>query len=589
MEGNILDVEADTSHVLISHNTLLSGPLEGSFSGVLNFLKILHLLGNIDEEVSTSGLRTEAPDLLGIIRIPFIVINKCSHSLSSVLLGSNLVILDSLSEFVTERRSSAEKSVMLVGRLGETNLTGFFNDSLFVGDDWVTLLDWALGVLLLEILEANLYVELTASGNNVFSRLFSCANNERIGLGELAETFNKFGEIRSILDLDGDTHDRGNRVLHDLDAVSLFVIRNGTLFHEVLINTDETDSVTAGDIGDSLDLSSHHEDGSLDVLDIEVVSGSRLVVGSHNSDLLTSLNGTGEDTTESVESSLIVGGHHLGNEDHEGTVLVTVLDGLTARILNGALVEHGGTISLSLLGGGQLHDDHLKKGLSGVDPLLEDALEEILGALVSLSGGKVDVEGLKHLPDGVKVVVHDVTAKLNDGSHDELDEAALELLAISLRLSLELSCGSIEIVVTPELLHESGAIELELLGVGSGEPCEGEGPAEESRTEGNRACGWVDLLGLSHVLELISGDDDVSVLDDTLEVLVHSLTIDLELKDTSVDLVDHHDGLDLLGEGLTEDGLSLHTDTFDVIDDDESTISDTKGSGDFRGEIDVTW
>jgi hypothetical protein len=210
--------------VLISQNTLLSGPLEGSFSGVLNFLKILHLLGNIDEEVSTSGLRTEAPDLLGIIRIPFIVINKSSQSLFSVLLGSNLVILDGLSELVTHRSSSAENSVMLVGRLGETNLTGFFNDSLFVGDDWVTLLDWALGVLLFEILEANLDVELTASGNNVFSRLFSCANNERIGLGELAETFNKFGEIRSILDLDGDTHDGGHRVLHDLDAVSLFVI-----------------------------------------------------------------------------------------------------------------------------------------------------------------------------------------------------------------------------------------------------------------------------------------------------------------------------------------------------------------------------
>merc|ERR1712165_468552 len=140
-----------------------------------------------------------------------------------------------------------------------------------------------------------------------------------------------------------------------------------------------------------------------------------------------------------------------------------------------------------------------------------------------------------------------------------------------------------------ELLHKSGAIKLELLGVGSGKPGEGKGPAEESRTEGNCAVGWVDLLGLTHVLELISGDDDVSVLDDTLEVLVHGLTIDLELKDTSVDLVDHHDGLDLLAEGLTEDSLGLHANTFDVIDDDKSTICDTKGSCDFGGEIDVAW
>ena len=85
-----------------------------------------------------------------------------------------------------------------------------------------------------------------------------------------------------------------------------------------------------------------------------------------------------------------------------------------------------------------------------------------------------------------------------------MDEAALELLAVSLRFSLELSCGSIEIVITPELLHESGAIELKLLGVGCGKPGESEGPAEEGRSEGNRASGWVNLLGLTHVLELIS-------------------------------------------------------------------------------------
>ena len=296
---------------------------------------------------------------------------------------------------------------------------------------------------------------------------------------------------------------------------------------------------------------------------------------------MTSLDGTTEDTTEGIEATLIVGRDHLGDEDHEGTGLITVFDRHAARIILGTFIEHGGTIGLSLLGGGQLHDDHLKKGLSGIDPLLEDALEEILGTLVSLSRGEVDVEGLEHLPDGIKVIVHDVAAKLDDGPHDELDKAALELLAISLRLGLELPCGGIEIVITPELLHESGAIELKLLGVGSGKPGEGEGPAEEGRTKGNSASSWVNLLGLSHVLELISGDDDVSVLDDTLEVLVHSLTIDLELKDTSVDLVDHHDRLDLLAESLTEDGLGLHTDTLYVIDDDESTISDSKGSCDF--------
>ena len=368
------------------------------------------------------------------------------------------------------------------------------------------------------------------------------------------------------------------------------MIGDGTLLHEVLIDTDETDSVTARNIGDSLDLAAHHEDGSLDVLDVEIVSGSWDVVGSHDSDLLASLDGTTEHSTESVESTLIVSGDHLGDEDHEGTVLVTVLDGLTAGILDGTFVEHGGSVGLSFLGGRKLHDDHLEEGLGGVDPLLEHAFEKILKSLLLLFVLEGDVESLEHLPDGVEVLVHDVTAKLDDGSHDELDETSGEgLTFFSGVVGSELLGSGVEVVVTPEFLHETIAIKLELLGVGGGEPGEGEGPSEKSGTEGNGTDGGVNLLRLTHVLELVSGDDDVGVLDDTLEVLVHGLTIDLKFEDTSVNLVDHHDGLNLLRESLSEDGLGLDTDTFDVIDDDEGTIGDTEGSGDLGGEVDVTW
>jgi len=368
------------------------------------------------------------------------------------------------------------------------------------------------------------------------------------------------------------------------------VIGDGTLLHEVLIDTDETDSVTARNIGDSLDLAAHHEDGSLDVLDVEIVSGSWDVVGSHDSDLLASLDGTTEHSTESVESTLIVSGDHLGDEDHEGTVLVTVLDGLTAGILDGTFVEHGGSVGLSSLGGGELHDDHLEEGLGGVDPLLVNSLEKILHSELLLFGLEDDVEGLEHLPDGVEVAVHDVTAKHNDGLHDELDEASGELLALgTFGVGGELLKGRVEVVVAPEFLHELITGELELLGISGGKSGEGEGPTEESGTESDGTGGGVDLLGLAHVLELVSTDDDIGVLDDLVEGLVHGLAIDLELKDTTIDLVDHHDGLDLLTEGLSEDGLGLDADTFDVIDDDEGAIGDTEGSGDFRGEINVTW
>jgi len=83
-------------------------------------------------------------------------------------------------------------------------------------------------------------------------------------------------------------------------------------------------------------------------------------------------------------------------------------------------------------------------------------------------------------------------------------------------------------------------------------------------------------------------DDNVGGLNDTLEVLVHGLTINLELEDSAIDLVNEEDGLNLLGEGLTEDGLGLDAHTFDVIDDDEGTVGDSESGSDFGGEINVT-
>ena len=63
----------------------------------------------------------------------------------------------------------------------------------------------------------------------------------------------------------------------------------------------------------------------------------------------------------------------------------------------------------------------------------------------------------------------------------------------------------------------------------------------------------------------------------------------MKLKKRTIDLVDDHDWLDTLAESLTEHGLCLDTNTFDTVDDNESTVSDTESSCDFRREIDVTW
>ena len=83
-------------------------------------------------------------------------------------------------------------------------------------------------------------------------------------------------------------------------------------------------------------------------------------------------------------------------------------------------------------------------------------------------------------------------------------------------------------------------------------------------------------MGLTHVFKLVIRDDDVGFLYDILEVLEHEPTIDLKFKDISVNLIDNRDGLNLLIRNLSEDGLNLDTNTFEVIDDDRGTTSKNK-------------
>jgi hypothetical protein len=66
-----------------------------------------------------------------------------------------------------------------------------------------------------------------------------------------------------------------------------------------------------------------------------------------------------------------------------------------------------------------------------------------------------------------------------------------------------------------------------------------------------------------------------------LEVLIHGFAIDLKFKDTTIDFVNKEDWFDLFSESLTKNSFCLDANTFDVIDDDKSAISNTKSSCDF--------
>lgn len=125
------------------------------------------------------------------------------------------------------------------------------------------------------------------------------------------------------------------------------MIGDGTSLHDELIDTDQTTSVTTRYVWNVFSGSSLHEEGSLEGLFMEIVFLSWNVVRSHNSDLLTSSNGTRENSTESYESTFISGRNHFRDVHHKGTFGIASLHGQSARIILRTFVKISSSVLLS--------------------------------------------------------------------------------------------------------------------------------------------------------------------------------------------------------------------------------------------------
>lgn len=87
VQSNIIDVEPDTSQVLLSHDSLLGGPLEAGDHGVLDLVQVLHSLGTIDQDVGPSSLGTEAPDLTGLGDVVLVLFAQVTRAGLEVVTG----------------------------------------------------------------------------------------------------------------------------------------------------------------------------------------------------------------------------------------------------------------------------------------------------------------------------------------------------------------------------------------------------------------------------------------------------------------------------------------------------------------------
>lgn len=584
VQGHIQDVEANGTQRLLSHGTLTGSPLETRDERVLDFVEVLDGLGLVNQQVGTGGVGTETPDLTGVGNIPAVFVGHETGTGLEVVTGGDLASLNGERKLLAHGSGSEVQTVVLVGRLGEGSHARLGGDSLTVGDDRVGDTERDTGVVLLEILQANLQVQFTGTGDDVLTRLGDVSQDTRVGLGETLETFDQLGQVLGIPDLDGTLDDGGDGELHDLEVVGSLGGGEGTRLEQELVNTNQTDDVTGGDILDGLDETTHHQNGTLDVLDEEVLLLAREVVGTLDADLQTGADGTGVDTTKGVETTLVGSGHHLGDVQHERSLGVTVTDTQSALVVLRTLVQSLGTVALGGDGRGQVDTDHLQHGVRGRQELAHDDLEESLTLEILLVVGQLDVELLDEGADLLTLVVVDSREDLEDGVQDELVEGTLNTV---LRGGGPLLGLGVEVVLSPQTLQHLLAVDTELFGVLDSELADGESPAVKTGTESNGTLVGVDL-DVTKGLVKVGGDDDVDGLNGTREGLVEVLLGDLQFEQSTVNLVDDQDGLDTLRQGLTQDGLSLDTDTRDTVDDDQGTVSDTESGRDLRREVNVT-
>ena len=425
VQGHIEDVEANRAHGLLSNGTLTGGPLETRDERVLNFVKVLDGLGLVNEQVGTSGVGTETPDLTGIGNIPAVLIGHETSTSLEIVTRGNLTTLNGKREVLLHRRGGNVQTVVLVGRLGEGSHARLRGDGLTVGHDRVGDTKRNTSVVFLKILQADLKVQLTSTSNDVLTRFGDVSQDARVGLGQTLKTLDQFGQFLGVLDLDGALDDRRDGELHDLKVVGRLIGGEGTRLEQELVNANQTDDVTSRNILDGLNVTTHHKNGTLDALDEEVFLATRGVVGTLDADLQTRADSTSVNTTHSVETTLVRSGNHLGDVKHERSLGVTVTDTNGAGVVLRTLVESLSTVLLGSNGRRQVDTDHLQHGIGGRQELAHDDLKKSLALKFLVLVGKLHAKLVNKSEDLLTAVVVDSTEDLEDGVQDELVEGAL--------------------------------------------------------------------------------------------------------------------------------------------------------------------
>mmetsp|Transcript_17654 Transcript_17654/g.43448 ORF Transcript_17654/g.43448 Transcript_17654/m.43448 type:complete len:272 (-) Transcript_17654:1054-1869(-) len=269
---------------------------------------------------------------------------------------------------------------MLVCRLGKTGLVGFRGTGLAERNNGIRNLDLGSHEVVLKILQTNLKVKFSRGSNDVFSGLLGVTQNHRIRFSKTLHTFNQLRKVSRVLWLNSTANNRRYRELHGLDTVGIFFGTDGSGLQQVLIDTNQSTGVSSRNVRYLLGVFAHHNNSTLNILDPQLRLLSRYIVGTHNSDLLSSGNLSGEDTSKGVESSLIRCWNHLGNvHTKRGSVGgIASADGLCGLVIKRSIIEGFDTVLLGPCRRWKVQNDHLQHSVSSWQPFLHDTLQKLL-------------------------------------------------------------------------------------------------------------------------------------------------------------------------------------------------------------------
>jgi len=90
--------------------------LEGSNARILDFVEVLNPLGHIDQQIGSSGIGAETPDLAGISNIPAVFISEDTSTELELVARVDLATLDGLGELLIDWQGLDEETIVLVLR-----------------------------------------------------------------------------------------------------------------------------------------------------------------------------------------------------------------------------------------------------------------------------------------------------------------------------------------------------------------------------------------------------------------------------------------------------------------------------------------